>query len=80
MSATLHAVALDVWTDKEKTAELKKNAANAMQERLTEADGRMAAMEDTSQQLANERDATQSAHRHIVEPSRGFSRVEGFGK
>lgn len=52
ISATLHKVASDVSTIKETTAELK-NAVNAMQERLTEVEGRVSDIEDTKQQLVS---------------------------
>lgn len=55
MSMTLHTVASDVSTTKETTAELK-NAVNAMQQRLTEAKGRISDIEDTAHQLVNDRD------------------------
>lgn len=55
MSTTLHTVASDVSAIKETTAELK-NAVNAMQERLTKAEGRISDIEDTTHQLVNDHD------------------------
>ena len=52
ISATLHKVTSDVSTIKETTAELK-NAVNAMQEWLTEVEGRVSDIEDTKQQLVS---------------------------
>ena len=52
MSKTLHTVASDVSTIKE----TKKKTGNAMQEWLTEAEGHISDMEDTTQQLVTSRD------------------------
>lgn len=55
MSATLQTVASDVSTIKGTTDELK-NAVKAMQERLTQAEGRISGVEDSTQQLLNVRE------------------------
>lgn len=55
MSSTLQTVATDVSTIKGTTEELK-NAVKAIQERLTEAEGRISDLEDSTQQLQNGRE------------------------
>lgn len=73
MSATLLTVALDVSTIKQTTAELE-NAVNAMQVRLTEAEGRFSDIEDTTQQLVTDREL--QADRYTVDSCGGFGKQE----